>query len=135
MLLSQTQKFYNFTLSHKSSFIPRTSLLWNTLPSTAFHESYNLSSLKFNINKLDFSPFSLFFLSWGIAIGPKAFPRHSSSSSSCILSGPDIDCLISSLFPCFSIICVMDKSVWAVTELLYMFVVFYHVLFSRYQSS
>ena len=41
------------TLSHKSSFIPRTSKLWNTLPSTSFPESYNLSSFKSNINKLD----------------------------------------------------------------------------------
>ena len=41
------------TLSHKSSFIPRTSQLWNTLPSTSFPESYNLSSFKSNINKLD----------------------------------------------------------------------------------
>ena len=41
------------TLAHKSSFIPRTSQLWNTLPSTAFPESYDLSSFKSNINKLD----------------------------------------------------------------------------------
>ena len=41
------------TLSHKSSFIPRTCKLWNTLPSTSFPESYNLSSFKSNINKLD----------------------------------------------------------------------------------
>ena len=41
------------TLSHKSSFIPRTCQLWNTLPSTSFPESYNLSSFKSNINKLD----------------------------------------------------------------------------------
>ena len=33
------------TLSHKSSFIPRTSQLWNSLPPTTFPESYNLSSL------------------------------------------------------------------------------------------
>ena len=41
------------TLAHKSSFIPRTSQLWNSLPPTAFPESYNLSSVKSNINKLD----------------------------------------------------------------------------------
>ena len=41
------------TLAHKSSFIPRTSQLWSTLPSTAFPESYNLSAFKININKLD----------------------------------------------------------------------------------
>ena len=41
------------TLSHKSSFIPRTSQLWNSLPPTTFPESYNFSSCKSNINKLD----------------------------------------------------------------------------------
>ena len=41
------------TLSHKSSFIPRTAQLWNSLPPTTFPESYNLSSFKSNINKLD----------------------------------------------------------------------------------
>ena len=41
------------TLAHKSSFIPRTSQLWNSLPPTTFPESYNVSSFKFNINKLD----------------------------------------------------------------------------------
>ena len=41
------------TLSHKSSFILRTSQLWNTLPSPAFPESYSLSSFKSNVNKLD----------------------------------------------------------------------------------
>ena len=41
------------TLSHKSSFIPRTSQLWNSLPPTTFPESYNLSFLKSNIYKLD----------------------------------------------------------------------------------
>ena len=41
------------TLSHKSSFIPRTFQLWNTLPSTSFPESYNLSYFKSDINKLD----------------------------------------------------------------------------------
>ena len=42
------------TLSHKSSFIPRTAQLWNSLPSTTFLESYNLPPFKPNINKLDF---------------------------------------------------------------------------------
>ena len=43
------------TLAHKSSFIPRTSQLWKSLPPTTFLESYNLSSFKFNINKLKIS--------------------------------------------------------------------------------
>ena len=41
------------TLSHKSSFIPRTCNLWNVLPSCCFPESYNLPSFKSKINKLD----------------------------------------------------------------------------------
>ena len=41
------------TLSYKSSVIPRTSQLWNSLPPTTFPESYNLSSFKSNIKKLD----------------------------------------------------------------------------------
>ena len=41
------------TLSHKSSFIPRTCNLWNVLPSSCFPESYNLPSFKSKINKLD----------------------------------------------------------------------------------
>ena len=41
------------TLSHKSSFTPRTSQLWSSLPPTTFPESYNLSSFKSNINELD----------------------------------------------------------------------------------
>ena len=41
------------TLAHKLSFIPRTSQIWNTLPSLAFPETYNLTSFKYNINKLD----------------------------------------------------------------------------------
>ena len=41
------------TLSPKSSFMPRTSQLWNSLPPTTFPESYNLSSFKSNINNLD----------------------------------------------------------------------------------
>ena len=40
------------TLSHKSSFIPRTCNLWNVLPS-CFPESYNLQSFKSKIHKLD----------------------------------------------------------------------------------
>ena len=40
------------TLSHKSSFIPRTCNSWNALPSS-FPESYNMSSSKSNIHKLD----------------------------------------------------------------------------------
>ena len=71
------------TLAHKSSFIPRTSQLWNSLPPTTFPESYNLSSFKSNINKLDLIslstsafPFYQFFLCRGFVIGPTAFPRH-----------------------------------------------------------
>ena len=41
------------TLAHKSSFIPRTSQPWNSLPPTSFSESYSLSSFKSNINNLD----------------------------------------------------------------------------------
>ena len=61
------------TLAHKSSFITRTSQLWNSLPPTTFPESYNLSSFKSNVNKLDLvslstypSPFSQFFLCRGL---------------------------------------------------------------------
>ena len=45
------------TLSHKSSFIPRTCNLWNVLPSSCFPESYNLPSFKSKIDNLD--PISL----------------------------------------------------------------------------
>ena len=41
------------TLSHKSSFTPRTCSLWNVLPSSCFPESYNLPSFQSKINKLD----------------------------------------------------------------------------------
>ena len=41
------------TLSHKSSFTPRTCNLWNVLPSSCFPKSSNLSSFKSKINKLD----------------------------------------------------------------------------------
>ena len=41
------------TLSHKSSFIPRTCNLWSVLPSSCFPESYNLPPFKSKINKLD----------------------------------------------------------------------------------
>ena len=55
------------TLSHKSSFIPRTCSLWNVLPSPCFPESYNLPSFKSKINRLDLislssNPFAFFFL-------------------------------------------------------------------------
>ena len=46
------------TLGHKSSFIQRTSQLWNSFLSTAFLESYNLSRFKSNVNKLDLISFS-----------------------------------------------------------------------------
>ena len=39
------------SLSDKSSFIPRTSNLWNVLPSSCFPESYNLPSFKSKVNK------------------------------------------------------------------------------------
>ena len=41
------------TLSHKSSFIPRTCNLWNVLLSSCFPESYNLPSFKSKANQLD----------------------------------------------------------------------------------
>ena len=41
------------TLSHQSSFIPRTCNLWSVLPSSCFPESYDLPSFKSKINKLD----------------------------------------------------------------------------------
>ena len=41
------------TLTHKSSFIPRTCNLWKILPFSYFPESYNLPSFKSKINKLD----------------------------------------------------------------------------------
>ena len=41
------------TLSHKSSFIPSTFQLWNTLPFISLSEPYNLSCFKANINKHD----------------------------------------------------------------------------------
>ena len=44
------------TLSHKSSFIPRTTQLWNSLPPTIFQESYHLSYFKSNIKNLILSP-------------------------------------------------------------------------------
>ena len=46
------------SLSHKSSFIPRTCNLWNVLPSSCFPESYNLPYFKPKINKLDLIPLS-----------------------------------------------------------------------------
>ena len=55
------------TLSHKSSFIPRTCNLWNVLPSSCFPESYNLPSFKSKIDRFDLislssQPFAVFFL-------------------------------------------------------------------------
>ena len=41
------------TLSHKSSFIPKTCSLWNVLPFPCFLQSYNLPFFKSKINKLD----------------------------------------------------------------------------------
>ena len=43
----------SLTLSHKSSFIPRTCNLWNVLPFSRFPESCNLPSFKSKIDKLD----------------------------------------------------------------------------------
>ena len=69
---------------HLSSFIPRTSQLWSSLPPTTFPESYNFSSFTSKINKLDLVSFSthtsphflIFFLCRGFVIGPTSFPRH-----------------------------------------------------------
>ena len=49
------------TLSHNSSFIPRTCNLWNVLPSSCFPESYNLPSFKSKINELDLISLLLVF--------------------------------------------------------------------------
>ena len=63
------------TLSHKSSFIPRTCNLWNVLPSSCFPESYNLPSFKSNVNKLDLISLSSYLLAFfflpllGLCIG------------------------------------------------------------------
>ena len=46
------------TLAHTSSFIPRNSQLWDLLPSITFPETYNFSSVKSNINKLDLTSLS-----------------------------------------------------------------------------
>ena len=53
-------------------------------------------------------------------MGGRIFPNclTGGASSFCIMSGPDIDCLMSKLFPCFPVICVMGKSGWAFTELM-----------------
>ena len=37
--------------SYLSSFFPRTSILWNSLPSSCFPESYNLQSFKSSVNR------------------------------------------------------------------------------------
>ena len=66
----------SLTLSHKFPFIPRPCKLWNALPSSSFPESYNVSVVKSNINKLDFiSLVSLSFFG-GFAISFSAFPQH-----------------------------------------------------------
>ena len=63
------------TLSHKSSFIPRTCNLWNVLPSSCFPESYNLPSFKSSVNKLDLISLSSYLLAFfvlpllGLCIG------------------------------------------------------------------
>ena len=84
------------TLSHKSSFIPRTSQLWNSLPPTTFPESYNLSSFKSNINKLDLisfstltSPFSQFFLCRGSYRPYGLSPILLTKKNTTLLLGPD----------------------------------------------
>ena len=69
------------TLSHKSSFIPRTCNLWNVFSSSCFPESYNLPSFNSTINKLDLIslsslPFTCFFLPfWGFVSATVAFPN------------------------------------------------------------
>ena len=67
----------------QSSFIPRTSQLWNTLPSTAFpnpitYHPSNLTSTNWilSLYPLNLPLFSKFFLCRGIVVGPKAFHRH-----------------------------------------------------------
>ena len=63
------------TLSHQSSFIPKTCTLWSVLPSSCFPESFNLPSFKSKINKLDLmfvpsQPFTFFSLPLlGLCIG------------------------------------------------------------------
>jgi hypothetical protein len=42
----------NRTSGHLSSFFPRTSVIWNSLPPAAFPTSYNLQSFKCNVNRL-----------------------------------------------------------------------------------
>lgn len=48
------------TLSHSSSFIPRTSKLWNMLPPSTFPHQYNLNSFKRSVNQLNLCSFSSF---------------------------------------------------------------------------
>ena len=67
------------TLSHKSSFIPRTCNLWNILFFSCFPESYNLPSFKSKVNKLDLISLLLailFLPLLGLCIG-----HHSLSST------------------------------------------------------
>ena len=52
------------TLSHKSSFIPRTCSLWDVLPSSCFPDSYNFLSFKSKINKIDLKSNTLMFEKW-----------------------------------------------------------------------
>ena len=66
------------TLAHKSSFIPRTSQLWNSLPpTTTICHLLKLTStnLILSLFLLNLPIFSVFLLS-GFAIGHTAFPRH-----------------------------------------------------------
>ena len=53
LLLHFSSKPTPRTLSHKSSFIPRTRNLWNVLPSSCLPEFYSMQSSKFKVNKLD----------------------------------------------------------------------------------
>ena len=67
------------TLTHKSSFIPRTCSVWSVLHSSSFPTAYNLSSFKTKINKPDMisQPFkpSLFPLE-GLCGATRAFRQH-----------------------------------------------------------
>ena len=72
------------TLAHKSSFISRTSQLWNSLPPTTLSlnpticHPLNLMSTNLILSPflLNPSPFSQFFLCRGFVIGLMAFPCH-----------------------------------------------------------
>ena len=75
---------YPRTLAHKSSFTPRRSQSWNSLPSTTLPESNNLSSSKHDINKRNlvslstkpFLPLLCFSFVGAFLYAPRPFLRH-----------------------------------------------------------